>query len=389
MVKVAISKGEDIKARTKKSLEEIGGINKVVGKGDKVFIKPNIVDGAPFITGEVVQIETIEVLVKESFDAGASEVLIGETPTYRKHTETIKRYMRLAKDTGAKFLELNSYPYVEVNVENPRFFNKVRLSSFLLESDVFINVPTLKTHLSCGITLAIKNMYGLIPPEDRMFYHSINRVEEAIVDLYKARRADLIVIDGTYTTLHLGPRPLEDFKETFRLNLTIAGFDPVAVETVSAKILGVDPSSLRYLKWAEEDGLGTMDLNQIEIVGVPFEEAYFGKAVDIVKYVNERMENSKIINFGACTGCLQISTSVWRMSRILQSAAKDKRIICVIGPKIKTDELKKSLGGDEVIILCGYCAAPTFYNGLEGHFIPGCPPQPEDLQRKIREVLKL
>ncbi|MBS7634183.1 DUF362 domain-containing protein [Candidatus Bathyarchaeota archaeon] len=389
MVKVVIAKGENIKFRTKKSLEDIGGVNKVVGKGDKVFIKPNIVDGAPFITGEVVQLETIEVLVKESFNAGASEVLIGETPTYRKPTETIISYMRLAKETGAKFLELNNYPFTEVNVENPCFFNKVRLSSLLLESDVFINVPTLKTHLSCGVTLAIKNMYGLISPEDRILYHSINRVEEAIVDLYKARRADLIVVDGTYTTLHLGARPLEDFKETFRLNLTIAGFDPVAVETISAKILGVDPSSLRYLKWAEEDGLGTMDLNRIEILGVPFEEAYFGKAVDIVKYINNRMENLRIINFGACTGCLQMPTSIMRMSRILQSASKDKRIICVIGPKIKVDELKKSLRGNEIIILCGYCAAPTFYNELDGHFVPGCPPQPEDLQRKIREALKL
>lgn len=389
MVKVAIAKGENIKFRVKEALEDIGGVSKVIGKGDKVFIKPNIVDGAPFITGEVVQLETIEVLVEESFNAGASEVLIGETPTYRKPTETIMRYMRLAKETGAKFLELNNYPFTKLNVENPRFFNNIRLSSPLLESDVFINVPALKTHLSCGVTLAIKNMYGLISPEDRIFYHSINRVEEAIVDLYKARKADLIVVDGTYTTLHLGARPLKDFKETFRLNLTIAGFDPVAVETVSAKILGVDPSSLRYLKWAEEDGLGTMDLNQMEIFGVPFEEAYFGKAVDIVKYINNRMENLRIINFGACTGCLQMPTSIMRMSMMLQSASRDKRIICVIGPKINVDELKKSLRGNEIIILCGYCAAPTFYNGLEGHFVPGCPPKPEDLQRKIREALKL
>lgn len=124
MVKVAIAKGENIKFRTKKALEDIGGVGKVVDKGDKVFIKPNIVDGAPFMTGEVVQLETIEVLVKESFNAGASEVLIGETPTYRKPAETIISYMRLAKETGAKFLELNNYPFTEINVKNPRFLIK-------------------------------------------------------------------------------------------------------------------------------------------------------------------------------------------------------------------------------------------------------------------------
>ena len=156
MVDVSIARGEDIKARTEEAIKLISGIYKVVGKGDKVFIKPNLVDGAPLTTGEVVQLEIIEVLVKESFNAGASEVLIGETPTHRKSTETIIKYMKLAKETGAKFLELNNYPFVEVNVENPRFFSKVRLSKPLLDSDVFINVPTLKTHSSCGITVAIK-----------------------------------------------------------------------------------------------------------------------------------------------------------------------------------------------------------------------------------------
>jgi len=347
MVDVSIARGEDIKARTEEAIKLISGIYKVVGKGDKVFIKPNLVDGAPLTTGEVVQLEIIEVLVKESFNAGASEVLIGETPTHRKSTETIIKYMKLAKETGAKFLELNNYPFVEVNVENPRFFSKVRLSKPLLDSDVFINVPTLKTHSSCGITVAIKNMYGLIPPEDRVFYHSINRVEEAIVDLYKAKRADLIVVDGTYTTLHIGPRPIEDFKETFRLNLTLAGFDPVAIDTISAKILGVNPLSLRYLKWAKEDGLGTRDL--------------------------------RIMNFNACTGCLQIPIHLMRSARDLHRLLSESKIICIIGPNANADEVKENLVGNETIILCGYCAAPTFYNGLKGHFIPGCPPQPEDL----------
>jgi len=385
MAKIALTKDKNISKRTEEALKKIGGINKIVSNGDKVFIKPNIVDGAPFVTGEVVQLETIEVLIRESLDAGASDVIIGETPTYRKPTETIKSYERLARKFGVKFLELNKYPFVRVKVENPLLFDEVRLSKPLLDSDVFINVPTLKTHGQCGITVAIKNMYGLIPPEDRQYYHSINRVEEAIIDLYKARKADLIVVDGTYTTFHIGPRPIKDFKETFRLDLTLAGFDPVAVDTISAMILGINPSSLRFLKWAEEKGLGTRNLDEIEIIGVPMKEAYFGKAVDMVGFVNARMKDSRVMNFGACTGCLQLPVQIMRFC---DKISRGQKFVYILGPGAKADEVEKNLKEGETVILCGYCAAPTFYNGLKGHFIPGCPPQPEDLQRKIKEILR-
>jgi len=384
LAKIVITKGKDIKNRTEEALNKIGGISKIVGKGDKVFIKPNLVDGAPFVTGEVVQLETMEALIKESLNAGASDVIIGETPTYRKPTETIKSYEQLAKRFGVKFLELNKHPFVKVKVEDPILFDEVKLSKPLLDSDVFINVPTLKTHGQCGITVAIKNMYGLIPPEDRLYYHSINRVEEAIVDLYQARKADLIIVDGTYTTFHIGPRPIKDFKETFKLDLTLAGFDPVAVDTVSARILGIDPSTLRFLKWAEESGLGTKNLDEIEIVGVPLKDAIFGKAIDMVGFVNARMKDSRVVNFGACTGCLQLPVQIMRFS---DRISRGKKFVYVMGPNATADNVKKILKEGEIVIFCGYCAAPTFYNEFDGYFIPGCPPQPEDLQRKIKEIL--
>ena len=86
---------------------------------------------------------------------------------------------------------------------------------------------------------------GLPGSGDKRFYHELDRIEEAILDLYKARRPDLIVVDGTYTTFHTGPRPTEDFKETFRLDLTLAGRDPVAIDTTGARILGINPKTIR------------------------------------------------------------------------------------------------------------------------------------------------
>ena len=379
---VAIAKEINTKQRTLQALELLGGIGKVVGRGDKVFIKPNIVDGAPFETGEVVQLEVVEALTEAAFGAGASQVVIGEVPTYWRPTETVKEYGRLAKRLGAQFLELDKYPFVKVKVNDPKYFEEVRLSKPFLDSDVVINVPTLKTHCGCGVTIAVKNMYGLIPREDRNLYHMLNRVEEAIIDLTKARKADLIVVDGTYTTLHTGRRPLKDFKETFKLNLTLAGYDPIAIDTVGAKILGIDRERLRFLTWGEEEGLGTKDLSRIEILGVPLEEACFGKAVDIVEFVNSRMKEAKILDYGACTGCLQLPLHILRFA----GRVSKRRMVFVMGPGASATEVRKETEGKEQVILCGNCSAPTFYNELQGVFVHGCPPQPETLYQKTKEL---
>jgi hypothetical protein len=225
-------------------------------------------------------------------------------------------------------------------------------------------------------------MYGLIPRQDRRLYHRLNRVEEAILDLTKVRKADLIIVDGTYTTLHLGPRPLEDFKETFKLDLTLAGYDPIAVDTVGAKILGIDPDRLRFLRWGEEKGLGTRDLSRIKILGVSLEEAYFGRAVDIVEFANNRTKKAKILDYGACTGCQQLPLHIRRFA----DKALKQRTFLVMGPDASADEVRKKGKGTEQIVLFGNCAAPTFYNGLQGVFVPGCPPQPETLRQKMKEL---
>ncbi|RLI39912.1 hypothetical protein DRO64_09915, partial [Candidatus Bathyarchaeota archaeon] len=127
--RVAIVKDPDIRRRTRKALKILGGIDRIVDRGDRVFIKPNLVDASPLETGEVVQPETVEVLAQEALNAGASEVIIGDTQTYWKMpNETISRYEELAKNLGVKFLDLKKHPFVKVKVEDPVFFREVRLS---------------------------------------------------------------------------------------------------------------------------------------------------------------------------------------------------------------------------------------------------------------------
>ena len=382
---IAITKGIDARQRTLKALTLIGGIDSIVSSDDVVFIKPNLVDGAPFATGEVVHLEVLEPLISEAFRVGAAEVIIGETPTWRKTTPTIEAYEHFAKSMGARFLDLSQQAFVEIEVKDPVLFRRVRLSKPLLDADVFINVPTLKTHVQTGVTLSIKNMYGLISGRpghgDKARYHQLDKIEEAIVDLYLAKPADLIVIDGSQSTFHIGPRPLEDFHETFSLNITMAGFDPVAIDTVGAQILGINPALIRYLQWAAEKGLGTNNMERIEILGTPIADAYRQDGASVVDFANARMQHIHILNYGACTGCLKLASQAYRYDKTGMPSA----ITLVMGPNATQSQVTCHRARGDVV-LCGHCAAPTYFNQLKGCYVPGCPPRNEDLVKTLKDL---
>jgi len=388
--RVSIVRGVDVEKRTREAVNLVGGIEKVVGRGDRVLIKPNMVGGFPPETGETTDPELVKVIVEMAYEAGAKEVLVGEGEPYvsiedlkRRFvnrsislTEPLhSRYEKALKKVGGKLIDFNVDGWEIVEVPNPVFFDKVRVARVLLNCDVFIGAPTLKTHHLAGITVALKNLYGAIPISDKRKYHQLDRIEEVIVDINKVRASDIVIVDGSHTILHWGR--IDEYLETRRLDLTLAGFDPVAVDAVSARILGIDPKSLRFLAWAEEHGLGTADLSRIETLGIPLEEAYKGKMMTSVDYINRKLSRIHLLNCGACTGCFgRIATALFRVD---DSRMRKDAYICM-GPQVKPIREKGR------VFLCGYCAAPTFYNRLEGTFISGCPPDPNSLLRELEKM---
>jgi Ni,Fe-hydrogenase III small subunit len=102
-----------------------------------------------------------------------------------------------------------------------------------------------------------------------------------------------------------------------------------------------------------------------------------GKMMTSVEYINRRLSKIHLMNCGACTGCFgRIGTA---LRRVDDSRIKEN-VYVAIGPDIDTADLKGK------VLLCGNCAAPTFYNKRRGAFIPGCPP---DLKRILEEIKKI
>ena len=128
-----------------------------------------------------------------------------------------------------------------------------------------IHLPTMKTHVFTTITGAMKNAFGGLLNRKRHWTHSV--IHETLVDLLNIQKeihpGIFAVTDGTFVGDGPGPRAMRWHVK----NVILAGADQVAVDAVSAKMMGFDPMNIRFIRLAHEMGLGAGEMNDIEIVG--------------------------------------------------------------------------------------------------------------------------
>jgi len=128
-----------------------------------------------------------------------------------------------------------------------------------------IHLPTVKTHIFTTTTGAMKNAFGGLLNERRHWTHPV--IHETLVDLLmiqkKIHSGVFAVMDGTFAGDGPGPRCMIPYVK----NVILASDDQVAIDAIAAKMMGVDPMSIDYIRLAHEKGLGVGDPNEIEIVG--------------------------------------------------------------------------------------------------------------------------
>jgi uncharacterized protein (DUF362 family) len=128
-----------------------------------------------------------------------------------------------------------------------------------------IHLPTVKTHIFTTTTGAMKNAFGGLLNEHRHWTHPV--IHETLVDLLmiqkKIHRGVFAVMDGTFAGDGPGPRCMIPYNK----NILLASADQVAIDAVAAKLMGIDPLSIKFIRMAHEMGLGVGDPREIEIVG--------------------------------------------------------------------------------------------------------------------------
>jgi hypothetical protein len=128
-----------------------------------------------------------------------------------------------------------------------------------------IHLPTIKTHGHTVTTGAMKNAFGGLIPKYR--HHSHRIIDEILVDLLTVQKEIhpglLAVMDGSVSGNGAGPRTMVPYYS----NILLASEDQVAIDAISAKLMGFDPLSIKYIKLAHDKGLGIGDINGISVLG--------------------------------------------------------------------------------------------------------------------------
>ena len=199
---------------------------------------------------------------------GASEIVVGDNPgvvSYGANEESFRRTGLMGMLPAAVTRNIGTD---SVTVPfNPDFMPSVSISRAVLESDVVISLPKFKTHGLTVLSGAIKNSYGILPGAQKARLHraagSQERFHELLVDVFRLRVPDLFIVDAVVGMEGNGPAS-PDLRE---VGLVLAADNGVALDAVIATLMGCEPARLRFLRRAQELGLGEYDLGRIEIEG--------------------------------------------------------------------------------------------------------------------------
>lgn len=263
MSRVAIVKGTNPQEMTVKALEMVAA-QEAVSKVKPVLVKPNYVNASHPSTGITTDGRVVEGVVKFLKQHNVEDIVIGEGSGF---ADTFKAFQVAGLDTVAerwkvRLADLNRDKFAEVSPESPLTLKGIKIAQTALSSTI-ISVPKLKLHRLARITLSLKNMMGAVNPKGAMHVS----LSENIVNLASIIKPSVAVIDGVIAGEghELSVNPVE-------MNLVVAGTDPVAVDAVGAALMGIPPASVKHLRLAEERGLGTCDLNRIEVLGEPIDD---------------------------------------------------------------------------------------------------------------------
>jgi uncharacterized protein (DUF362 family) len=146
-------------------------------------------------------------------------------------------------------------------VPGAKVLKSQRVHKLIIDSDVFINCPILKNHGSATLTIAMKNLMGVV--WNRREWH-VKDLHQCIADFSAYRKPDLNVVDAFRAMKQNGPRG-KSLNDVVDLGAQLISKDMVTIDAAAAKLLSKTPQSIRYIRFAHEMGIGRMDLEKLNI----------------------------------------------------------------------------------------------------------------------------
>jgi uncharacterized protein (DUF362 family) len=237
-------------------------------RGKAVLLKPNLVEyssTAPINTHPTVIVAAVEGLHR----LGAAQVTVGDGPGHVRDTELLMEECGLRtalRDVGkATFVDLNNDEVHRVpTTTSLTALSELWLPQSLLAADVVISMPKIKTHHWAGVTLSLKNLFGVVPgsvygwPKNVLHWQGI---DNSIVELAATIPIHYVIADGIVAME--GNGPLHGLARD--LGCLVFADDPVAADALCCRLIGIDPALVKHLALAAP--LGNLDNRKCEFKG--------------------------------------------------------------------------------------------------------------------------
>ena len=252
--------GEDPRLLVRKAFEELGGVRRFISRGDVVVIKPNASwDRTPeqaANTNPMVVAETVRLCL----GAGARKVIVTDVTINEPHRCFERSGIgEAARAEGAQVVLPDERKFRDIDLRGEVLGSWPVLDPFL-NADKMINLPIAKHHSLTGVTLGMKNWYGILGgPRHRLH----QRIHESLADLADFMRPTLTIVDAYRVLRRNGPGG-GNLADVELKKTVVAGTDPVALDAYVAKAFwDLDSRTLRYLKLASDRNLGTLNFETL------------------------------------------------------------------------------------------------------------------------------
>jgi uncharacterized protein (DUF362 family) len=241
-------------------------------RGKRVLLKPNLVEYSP-----TTPINTKPMLITSVVDAlrrlGAASVVVADGPGHVRDTDLLLSESGLRAQLDAvgrvDFIDLNfDSVFRAVPTTGLTQLREIWLPKTVLSADIVISMPKIKTHHWAGVTLSLKNLFGIVPgsvygwPKNVLHWEGI---ENSIAELAATVPIHYVIADGIEAMEGNGPLhgPMK------RLGCLVFADDPVAADATCCRLMGIEPSHVRHLQLASP--LGNLETQRIEQRGETIE----------------------------------------------------------------------------------------------------------------------